>query len=103
MGARDFVRSLRPGNDKALAAELHQKAKARREEDVKLISDRDSGARRRRSRRARTGPTGTSGAASNLPHPASTPDQMTGPDRLPPHKRCGPPFLTTHRAQGAQQ
>lgn len=41
MGARDFVRSLRPGNDRALADELRKQKAADRAETVKLISDRD--------------------------------------------------------------
>jgi hypothetical protein len=48
MGARDFLRSLRPGDDRALAAELRQNEQAaeRRREagqaaDVRAISDRD--------------------------------------------------------------
>ena len=48
MGARDFMRSLRPGNDHALAAQLRQERQAttrRAESDqaraVREISDRD--------------------------------------------------------------
>ncbi|MCX4458521.1 hypothetical protein OOK58_42165 [Streptomyces sp. NBC_01728] len=48
MGARDLLRSMRPGDDRALAAELRQKEQAaerRREagqtEAARAISDRD--------------------------------------------------------------
>jgi hypothetical protein len=68
MGLRDFGRSLRPGNDHALAADMRQKEqqRTRRRErdqaaDVRAISDRDkrrtpqevadSKARGRRSKR----------------------------------------------------
>lgn len=37
MGLRDFARTLRPGNDHALAAEIRQKEERRKEEQRKLI------------------------------------------------------------------
>ncbi|MEV6738651.1 hypothetical protein AB0N14_17650 [Streptomyces sp. NPDC051104] len=70
MGARDFLRSLRPGDDRALAQELRQKKQAagRRRADeqtaaVQAISDRDRrrtpaevAASKERGRRSKRGP-----------------------------------------------
>ncbi|MFE9127751.1 hypothetical protein ACFYOF_20475 [Streptomyces sp. NPDC007148] len=66
MGARDFVRSLRPGKDRALATELRQREQAGQAKAVKQISDRDkqrtpqeveeSNARARRHKRGRFEP-----------------------------------------------
>jgi len=68
MGLKDFARSLRPGDDRALAARLQQEQQAREQQqraqqaaDIKAIADRDkqrtpqevadSKARGRRSKR----------------------------------------------------
>ncbi|MDI9836246.1 hypothetical protein [Streptomyces sp. KAU_LT] len=38
----DFWRSLKPGNDHALAADLHKKEEAKRKAAIKAMSDRDN-------------------------------------------------------------
>ncbi|WP_328427859.1 hypothetical protein [Streptomyces sp. NBC_00443] len=70
MGARDFIRSLKPGNDHALAAQLRGKQQATerraasdRADAVRAISDRDKNRTpaevaesRARGRRSKRGP-----------------------------------------------
>lgn len=70
MGARDFVRSLKPGNDRQLAAQIRQQqrtaeqqAETERAATVRAISDRDKNrtpaevaASRERGRRSKRGP-----------------------------------------------
>lgn len=56
MGARDFLRSLRPGDDVALAAQLRQRdAERKKKEAAKREADRVRNARKHKERLARKG------------------------------------------------
>ncbi|MEU0950468.1 hypothetical protein ABZ379_48795 [Streptomyces canus] len=63
MGLRDFARSLKPGDDRALAAELRGRERTGRAAAVKAMSDRDGqrspeevAESKERGRRSKRGP-----------------------------------------------
>ncbi|MER7835310.1 hypothetical protein ABTY98_05205 [Streptomyces sp. NPDC096040] len=63
MGLRDFARSLKPGDDRALAVELRDREQTERAAAIKAMSDRDArrtpeevAASRERGRRSKRGP-----------------------------------------------